>query len=430
MTWSRLIRLTTALVPIAFLAACESQPAPQTSPDLSVAGSLTDPNYVQTPAGQYHISCVHEIPNGAHVDFRTMTVTRSDRTSFQIPACSQPIHPNLPSLHGRGTLGPTNDGWIEWASDQVAAGSNYADLSAAWRVPVVPSGSYSGTQLYYSFPGLENVGDVNVYIIQPVLQFGNNNQFGGSYWSAASWRCNSGSDCLHGTPITVSPGDSVIGTVDASACVGGTCTWTIAIVDVTQGTRSNWTATDTQNYTWATGGAVEVYGLTSCSQYPDTVIAYGGISLLDQTGTQLSPNWGHNVQSGTTPSCGFDLASGPGSVDLYYNRPPPPPPPPTLTVQLSGPTTINAKGSYSWTATPSGGTGAYSYQWSVTYDSGPQYQLGSSATQSLTVFGDDGDFTIAVTVTSGAQQVSSSQHVRNCINAGSCQPLGPSGGGA
>jgi subtilisin family serine protease len=106
------------------------------------------------------------------------------------------------------------------------------------------------------------------------------------------------------------------------------------------------------------------------------------------------------------------------------------PPPPPLTVSITGPSQITHKGTYTWTASADGGTGGYTYQWSVDYDSGPHYQLGTASSQPLTVYGDDGNFTMSVTVTSGGSQASDSQYVYNCINSGSnCVPAVPVGGG-
>ncbi len=402
----------------------EAPSAPFDAPhSLAAMSSPPDSEYVATPAGWYHRSCVHEIPNGAHVGPSGL-VTRPDGSIFQIPKCLHPAYPNLPGASGPIVFAPpTNNGWIEYASDRLPPGNNYAQLTASWKVPTVPTGSYSGTQVFYSFPGIEDIDDPNPYIIQPVIQFGYNGLFGGSYWMAASWRCNSGSDCLYGTPISIAAGDSIFGSVDASACVNGTCTWTISVVDVTRDSRSNWTATDTQNYDWTTGGAVEVYNLNTCNQYPDTGVFYTGISLYDRNGSQVTPAWINNVQPGLDPFCGFDLASTPTTVSLFYNRPPPPPP---LTVSMSGPSVINTKGTYTWTANASGGVGGYTYQWSVTYDAGPHYTLGTASSQQLTVYGDDGNFTMYVTVTSGSDQASASKYVNNCINAGgNCPPNTP-----
>ncbi len=59
----------------------------------------------------------------------------------------------------------------------------------------------------------------------------------------------------------------------------------------------------------------------------------------------------------------------------------------------------------------------------MSYDSGLNYQLGTTSSQSLTVYGDDGNFTMEVAVTSGGQQANASEYVYNCIiSGGNCQP--------
>lgn len=323
---------------------------------MSRSNAAPPSDYVATPAGWYHRSCVHEIPNGARVDAKGL-VTRSDRSTFQIPQCSYPIYPSAPGLSAQAIpASPTNNGWIEFASYQLPSGNSFRQLTAGWHIGAAPTGAYTGTQLFYSFPGLEDLLDPTVYIIQPVIQYGYNGSFGGSYWTAASWRCNSGSDCRYGTPIVAAVGDSVYGSVQASACVNGICTWTISVVDVTKGTRSDWTADDTDNYDWVTGGAVEVNDLTECNQYPDTGVYYSSISLYDRYGSRTTPAWANSLPLNPSPSCGFDVASGPTTVNLFYNRPPPPPPPSPLSNSIYA-------NPPSYTAQPTGGTLPYSYSW-------------------------------------------------------------------
>lgn len=379
---------------------------------------------VATPAGWYDRSCVHEIPNGAHVG-KSGLVTRVDGTTSQIPACL--FHPssNVPLNPGAASAtSQTDNGWVEWASYALPTGNDFHQITTGWRVPPVPSGGYSGTQTFYSFPGLEN----GSYILQPVIQYGYNGKFGGSHWSAASWRCNYGSDCLYGTPITMSAGASVFGSVQASACTGGSCTWTMLVVDVTTGSRSNWTATDGDDYYRSVGGAAEVYGLTSGTQYPGTGVFFSGLNLEDKNGNTVTPSWADSVQSGLSPSCQFSVATTASLVDLYFNYTPPPPPPP-LAVSISGPSLISAKGTYTWTANASGGTGSYGYQWSVDYASGSHLTLGTASSQNVTVHQDDGNFTMHVTVTSGTDQASASEYVTNCIGGGvKCIPVAPVGG--
>ena len=90
---------------------------------------------------------------------------------------------------------------------------------------------------------------------------------------------------------------------------------------------------------------------------------------------------------------------------------------PPLSVTISGPNTISTKGTYTWTATPSGGVGGYSYAWEL-IQGGSRVGLENQSTQSMTVYGGDPDFYMKVTVTSGGSTVADSVFVRNCIGLG------------
>lgn len=341
------------LVAAAVAAACAESPTAVSRSNQSVKTEVAlvsaQGDYVATPAGWYHRSCVHEIPDGARWDTAGV-VTRRDGSVYRIPPCAYASYPlnQPPSGVGMAPQTPTNSGWIEYAYVTVAPPDWFHQLTAYWTVPAAPVGQYSGTQVFYSFPGLQSAS----YIIQPVVQYGYNGSFGGSYWTMASWYCNTGSNCNHSTPVTIYPSDVMYGSVMPSGCSNGICTWTITTQDVTRPAQTRLTWNDTQSYTFATGGALEVYGLTACNQYPTTGIFYTGITLYDNSG-QLSPSWTNYTAGGLNPSCNFSLASTPTTVSLYFNPPPPPPP-------LSN--YIYAQAPYYY-AEPSGGYPPYSYLW-------------------------------------------------------------------
>jgi len=95
---------------------------------------------------------------------------------------------------------------------------------------------------------------------------------------------------------------------------------------------------------------------------------------------------------------------------------------PPFTAMIAGPTLINVKDTYTWTAEASGGSGGYSYSWSVHYPSGQSYSLGTAQSVQLTVFAGTGDFELRVTVTSGGQSIEAMLAVDECIGGG-CGPL-------
>ena len=335
-----------------------------------------------TPAGWYHRSCVHEVPNGARVG-RDRVVTRNDGTSYHVPEC---MYPGRRSKTGQRiaedrTTPPINNGWMEWAQYSLSGDSRFRGLSARWDTPSAPAGSYSTGQVYYTFPGLVSTTG-HPYIIQPVLQYGNNGAFGGSYWVAASWHCDDGSDCSYSTPISVSAQDDMLGTVTASDCQSGECSWTIITRDLTRETQSTFVVTDVDQYPVAIGGAVEVYGLSACSQYPSTGVFYSALSLSDHNGQGVTPSWSTTVAANPSPECSFSVSATTYTVDLYHN----PPPPPTDWATIVGPDEMKPEDTCYWYVSTN--VGDASIEWTVNEEVEPigtDYELWYSASTSFTL---------------------------------------------
>jgi hypothetical protein len=273
------------------------------------APSIPD-GYIQTPAGLYHQSCVHEIESGARIENHGI-VRRRDGTTYSLPVCGYPVL----DWRTNGPLVPADNGWMESAQSQSVTA--YRRLEADWTVPAKPTGGYPPGRVYYTFPGLQRQPP---YILQPVLQFGYNGAFGGIFvWTLASWHCNgTQSGCAYSSPIQTTVGHTLHGTVSASACAGGTCTWTVTTRDVTTGSATVLTLTDPDSYYFGVGGAVEVYNLTLCSQYPVNGVFYTGLQVFDAFG-QVSPSWSNSLAVNPDPSCGFAVTSTSSTVSLFHN---------------------------------------------------------------------------------------------------------------
>jgi hypothetical protein len=97
-------------------------------------------------------------------------------------------------------------------------------------------------------------------------------------------------------------------------------------------------------------------------------------------------------------------------------------PPPPLTAYIDGPDVITSKGTYTWEAMPAGGVGGYTYAWSIYYPAtATGWSLGTAKTQTKTVYADDEEFELRVTVRSGSQATTTTLLVRECIgSSGSC----------
>jgi hypothetical protein len=75
-----------------------------------------------------------------------------------------------------------------------------------------------------------------------------------------------------------------------------------------------------------------------------------------------------------------------------------------LGAQVTGPTVIQIAGNYTWTASVSGGTGSYSYQWDYQNAGSSNWiSLGTGPSQDRYVDGSTPNFTLRATVTSGSQ---------------------------
>jgi hypothetical protein len=358
--------------------------APKSAPVSRLSDIAQDPgadsDWVSTPGGWYHKSCVHEVPSGSRGEANGM-VHRPDGTSIQIPPCHYP-HGQRRGQNGvpSGTADPSLDSWIISRSRDV--GTAHRSIVADWTVPLDPSVSYSGAQVYYAFPGLSNSNT----IIQPVLAYHHD---GSNVWQLGSWSC--GPSCTHSTLISTSAGHSIHGTVTASGCSGGTCTWTIVTQDVTSSTSTTWTVTSDDGYQTSYSGVIEVHGgLTSCGAFPTNALKMTNVAITDASGTISSPSWFETLTSGLSPSCGWASVGTSTTASIQQT---------TLAAFVSGESSVNTGANCNYSASAVGGYGGYTYLWSVdgTIVSG---QNTSEITANFT----DGTHLVSVLVTDAQSQ--------------------------
>jgi hypothetical protein len=348
---------------------CKDQITPPTSAkgpsasskDAVAASGEPDSNWIATPAGWYHRSCIHEVPDNSHIDPHGL-VHKPDGTSMTFPPCQFP-HGKARGVNGVpiAITPPTVDGWV--TSRQVnASGTTYRGISAYWHVPSSPSAGYSGSQVYYAFPGLQD----DTTIVQPVLAYHYDPDGTTPNWIVAAWDC--GPSCYHSPLLGVSVGDSIHGQITASSCSGGSCNWNIIVYDVTQG--STWTQLNltgaADDFTNAVSGAIEAHGPTSCLQFPADPIKMTGITLTDQSGT------------GTT-------------VTLENNA---------LQAFISGDQTVNTGNNCTYNANGFGGYPGYTFSWSAD----GTIVSGQNAASMTVVFNSDGSHLVSVTATDSQGQ--------------------------
>ena len=319
--------LLSLLAVVAVAACAEHRPsAPEGAPSMATAAQQGE--YVPTPAGLYHRSCVHPLPDSARIDMRTGVITLKDGSTYQAPLCNYPHYSSRSSAERSVSNTPGTNFWVEFAFDTLASSNWYKLLRARWTVPAAPVGSYCDSCAYYTFAGLTNGFGSRYKILQPVLSYGyvkwGGGQFGGQFWTAEPWVCDMsypGLGCYpHTPPLRVYPGDSIYGDVSEGNCSNGYCDWAIRIRDDTQAHwgQSFFFVHDTAGYYAAEGGVVETWNLSNCSQFPVTGVFFYNISAEDRNGI-VTPNWMDTVYAGVYPFCSFSVTSTPTTVNLYHN---------------------------------------------------------------------------------------------------------------
>lgn len=284
-------------------------------------------DFVITPFGYFHPSCVNLLAKGDVLLQGQSVIQLANGTYQNIQQCAYP-HFEADGTKVVGNVVPVGDGtsappyighsWIEYSS--IHTGANYGQIYAEWDVPAAPT-SNDG-QVVFLFNGLEAYsGDVT--IIQPVL--GWNSDYG-SAWSIASWNCCENGSVQEATPAHVNPGDHLRGYVFNNCSAGTTkCgSWDIVIEDLQNGNYSELLDSSNfgQKFDWAFGAVLEVYYITQCSDYPPADYL-GGIGFYNQSVLNydfdvITPAWTvTNLAGGLTPSCSYG-GSTPHQIILKY----------------------------------------------------------------------------------------------------------------
>ncbi len=278
-------------------------------------------DYVITPFGYFHPSCVAHLANGDVVLQDQNAIQHADGAFETIPACNYAHY----KANGEKVTGDERGGgkqptishaWVEYASTTTTTSFGY--LYANWSVPPAPS--KNDGQTVFLFPGMEDYSDV-VTIIQPVL--GWNSDYA-SAWGIASWNCCKTGTVYEAAPTRVNSGDTILGYMK-DTCAAGTLScgsWDIVTKDLESGKYSELVNTSSQGQTfnWAFAAALEVYNILQCGDYPaNGSISFYGLGLFDDKfDTIASPGWSvTKLSTGLAPQCSYG-GSLPQQVSLTY----------------------------------------------------------------------------------------------------------------
>jgi len=267
--------------------------------------------YVITPFGYFHPSCVQMLTEGNTL-LADGRVEHPDGNIDVAPVCYYPHYTSTGLMVPVGAeelreTGPlVINGWLESVS--ATTSTSYGKVTASWIVPPAPT-SEDGQTLFF-FPGFEDTNNV-ISIVQPVLQFGPSTAGGGNFWAVASWNC-----CISGTTwysplLDVSSGDTILGAITQTCKPGGNyCpTWNVVSMDKTTGKKTTLakTAADGQIWNWAFGAVSEDYGVIQCGDFPANSGLTFTVHLYDQNGNVIAnPGWqGTQWIQNPNPTCNY-----------------------------------------------------------------------------------------------------------------------------
>jgi len=283
-------------------------------------------DYVITPFGYFHPSCVRMVKDRETLlaDGRVQFPDGTEETVA--PFCSFPHYSAKGQLIDPGSVnpGPLEISWSWIEAGQVSGSIPYYGVAATWPVPQTPL-SNDGQTLYF-FPGLMHSTTDPELIIQPVLGW-NDGQPAGP-WNIASWNCCPNGMAWYSTPVTVNVGDQISGTV-MSACghvaVQSCSKWSITTTDETTlgSTTLNVVYPHLMTFEWAVSGALEVYSIYQCSDYPpDGSITFNNAALYDNYSRRIThPGWSPMLfvtKGQTDPWCNYSATTTDTTATLTY----------------------------------------------------------------------------------------------------------------
>jgi len=274
-------------------------------------------DFVVTPHGYFHPSCVIELGAGERVH-PSGEIARADGSVRSVTSCAFPRFDRAGQVVTDPAKSPPRiDGWV--SSEQNTGQGPVAGLWANWTVPAAPP-VHAGQQIYL-FPGLQSLA-TGSNIFQPVLGW-NQRGDGHQRWTMASWDCCLRGNDFHSQIIPVNAGDSVSGTMTAINCdARGVCAdWEITSADNSNGMSSTLhTTSNGQAMDWLFGGVLEVYAVDQCAQLPaSNSIQFSGLTTVAASGGTRSFNWSPVFYDNPTPSCSFGASSSdPSDVTLSW----------------------------------------------------------------------------------------------------------------
>jgi hypothetical protein len=292
-------------------------------------------DYVITPSGYFHPSCVLQLKKAE--SFQDGVLRHADGSTETIAPCLYPHYTPTGEAAPAGwreahkttsaqaeeadtTRPPAINGWVEDSNAFIATA--FGEVVSNWTVPPMPL-AREGQTLYF-FPGLEPTSGPRLFIMQPVLA-----SRGGAPWQFESWNCCAAGIAVESNPINVKVGDTLVGTI-AMTCAAGTeiCpTWNVTSEDQTtnQSTELRGTPSEGEILGWGFGGVLEAYGVTQCADYPSNASLTINTLMYDSNLNLVSGlEWSDAVTT-ALPQCNYAVSTtttntGATNTTLTYGK--------------------------------------------------------------------------------------------------------------
>lgn len=256
-------------------------------------------DYVQTPHGLVHGTCLHIIESDQKVDTQNTGFTNCK--GFATIQTLRALSPN---------------GWK--ASGNFAPDVPLGSMKVTFTVPEPPK--VNGA-LIYLFPGAEDAHLST--ILQPVLQWGGD---GGERWTIASWAVTIDGHNVKSDPIEVMPGDTILGTVEATQCSEDACDWLIETRDVNSGKAATLQVANMPSLLlFLVAGALEAYPEDPCcplesDEFPASgSTRFSDIKLVDLAGNPFVANWNAQFAGmNANHRFGVEIEKDKSAVTLLY----------------------------------------------------------------------------------------------------------------
>lgn len=284
-------------------------------------------SYVFTHHGWFHPSCVVRIREDEVVGADQVVRGRADGAAhLSLSPCAYPRFDLHGHAAGTGAQGPAHlppqpagviyDGYIVYYS-YYGSVPNTPTLVNDLIVPPAPTDVADQDIAFFNGVLTQDC------IMQPVIDF---NGETAKKWSVESEQCCINNNDLQTTPVVVSVGDTIRGTVTPSGCSSsGVCTsWAITTADVTSGKSTTLNTTVVNEAPdGITPASLETYGVTSCAMFPaGGESTFTGTTLTDSQGTVHTLSYQLDVMGNVDPEvprdCGQAGKSSGNDFTLIY----------------------------------------------------------------------------------------------------------------